>query len=74
MTYPPPPPRPPLGPNPGICENGKEEICNEPLIRDGVTVGYCSQHVWPERSLSRLNPWRRLGHVGKPHAVTWWSR
>lgn len=55
-------------PNPGVCENGQRR-CNEPLIVDGVTVGYCSRLVWP----GGYARWWRLPpgtHKG-PHAVEW---
>jgi hypothetical protein len=65
---PPPPPRAPrLLPNPTFG------ICNEPLVVDGVIVGYCGLRARSEREVSRLNPWLRPGHAGKPHAVTWWT-
>jgi hypothetical protein len=64
------PPTPRL-PSSSVCENGQRP-CNEPLVVNGVTVGYCSRLVWP----SHLARWWRLPpgtHKGR-HTVEWEAR
>lgn len=67
MNPPPPPRNAPLLPNPsGPSERGTV-LCNEPLVFDGVPVGYCGRHVkWRHRG-------REKGTHRGPHRIEWWS-
>jgi hypothetical protein len=61
-----PPRRPrPVLPNPGVTTNGRV-MCNEPLVVNGATVGYCCALVH-ERGTRFTRPgW----HKG-PHRIEW---